>query len=128
MTRQIFCHMTATAVKWDDEHQDYPHERHGWLDPSWDRTELQESRNYVRPLINEPEDSEDLADEISDLMGKYEYWEDNGDGTFYAKDTYDDEDGWIYSTAIHFTVKYQFDTGNWDEKPWHPKTDGKYEL
>lgn len=123
VTRQIFCHMTATAVKWDDEYQDYPNERHGWIDRNWSRTVLFDSRNDTRPLINEPEDSEDLADEIRDVMGEYGWWENNGDGTFYERDSYPESDGWHYSYAIHFTVKYNGEFG-WTEAAWNPVTEG----
>ncbi|MGW0682890.1 hypothetical protein ACWD2L_05950 [Streptomyces sp. NPDC002754] len=127
---RIFAQLTCTRVKWDDEYQDYPHEEHGWVCPS-SRYELYDSRNDVRPIVDEPEDSEELAEEVRDALGFLEGgYEDNADGTFYARDSYTpydmDADGWTYSYALHFVRKF-YGPGGWQEERWHPFKDGGVE-
>lgn len=103
-----------------------PIEEDGWIDPRWSMFILEESRNYVHPLFMEPEDSEDLADEVRDALDRFGAFEDNGDGTFYASDP-QDEGVWRYDYAIHFTRKF-FGPRGWTEEAWHPKNDGNIDI
>lgn len=126
---QIFAHYTCTRVKWecDDEScdhfgcMDYPVEEHGWVDRSWNSRELYESRNDVRPVINLNEDDPELMDEVRGALGWLEGgYENNGDGTFYSKDSYQPYDEpWSYSYALHFTRKF-FGPKGWTEEAWVP--------
>lgn len=126
---KIFAFVTCTRVKWECEDEscdhygcmDYPIEEHGWIDRRWSSRELYENRNDVSPIVSELEDSEDLADEVRDALGWLEGgYRDNGDGTFYARESYQPYDEpWDYSYAIHFTRKFYGDKG-WTEEPWVP--------
>lgn len=96
----------------------------GWIDPSWSRTVLYDSRNDVGTLLSMNESEEDLLDHIEDLLISNlpgEYY-DNGDGTFYSEDaTVDITTGASWEYAIHFKRKY-YDTSIHDfiEVPYVP--------
>lgn len=106
-----------------------PIEEHGWVDRSWSPTVLHDSRNDVNPAINLDENDEDLGDEVRELLEWLEGgYENNGDGTFYARDSYKPhEDAWSYEYAVHFTRKDN-PSGTYNELPWHPVRDGKIQL
>lgn len=137
MSGHIFAHISCTRVNWDcddvecdhDGCMDYPNEEHGWIDRSWSPTVLHDSRNDVSPVVSLDEGDEDLAEEVRDALGWLEGGcEDNGDGTFYASDSYHPyTETWSYDYAIHFTVKYHNGQG-WVEHAWHPVKDGGIEL
>ncbi|MBD0739815.1 hypothetical protein [Streptomyces sp. CBMA29] len=120
---QIFAFVTASVVRSNGA------EEHGWIDTWWSRTELQEARNYAPPVVNLPEDDEDLAEYVRDAIGEnLGVYFDNGDGTFYAEDAHQDVktgDHWSY--AMHFKRKYLGPNG-WTETDWHPVADGGITL
>lgn len=111
-------------------------EEHGWIDRSWSRTCLHESRNDVRPAINstdydltDPDENEEFEQDIRELLewlpGGFH---DNGNGSFYSKsrdETYTDP--WEYEYAVHFSRKF-FGPNGRAEVPWHPVTDGGMTL
>lgn len=122
---QIFAFITATAVSLEDD-ENSRRERNGWIDRE-DMTELEESRNYVRPLISVDEsDAETLAEEIRDVLGDGSLYEDNGDGTYYGI-TENVHDGWSFTYAVHFKRKYLGSAG-YVEVAWHPENDGGISL
>ena len=129
----IFAFVTATRVKWeqDDEGNTFEDatEEHGWIDRRWSTTTLYDSRNDVSPVVDCDERDEDLADEVIDALQWLEGgYEDNGDGTFYAADSFQPYDEpWSYSYALHFVRKDLSDLG-WRETPWHPVKDGGITL
>lgn len=121
---KIYAYMTGERYTPESiEHGDA--EERGWVDPSWSRRVFHESRNDVRPLMDEwmPHDNlpdvlrpESLADIVADVLAELGSYEDNGDGTFYGVDSHDDyETGETYRYAIHFVLKDS--TG---ERSWHP--------
>lgn len=125
---QVFAFYTCTRVRWEDDEEgnpiEDPVEEHGWVDRGWSPYVLHESRNDVRPAISLDEGSEDLADEVREALGWLEGgFNDNGDGTFYAAESYkpfhDNPEGWDYSYAVHFTHKTVGING-WCEVPWIP--------
>ena len=128
---RVFAFMTGERVTPESaERGDF--EESGWVDPSWSRRMLHESRNDVRPLMSEDTDSEDLADAVTAALAELGAYADNGDGTFYGQDSKSDfttGDDWTY--AVHFTVKYR-DPGRPDAEPfagyierdWHPSETG----
>ena len=128
---QIFAHYTCTRVMWEQDEDgmpvsDSPVEEHGWIDRRWSSTQLYDNRNNVSPVINLCEFSkEELAEEVEEALEWLEGgYEDNGDGTFYASESYQPyTEPWSYSYAIHFTRKYYGALG-WVEQPWHPVKDG----
>lgn len=130
---KVLAYYTCTRVMWerDDEGDPYgcPTEEHGWIDRSWSSRELQESRNYVRPVVDLNEGDGGLTDEVRDALGWLEGgYEDNGDGTFYSRDSYSPPDEpWSYSYALHFTRKF-FGPKGWTEERWHPVRDGGLAL
>ena len=106
-------------------------EDHGWIDRGWSSRVLHESRNDVSPVVDasvsvDESDHEDLVDQVLDALGWLEGgYEDNGDGTFYASDSYQPYDEpWSYSYALHFTLKRHSASEGWNEKPWHPEHAG----
>lgn len=102
-------------------------EESGWIDRSWSRRVLHDSRNDVSPAVDADEsDLTTLADETADVLGWLEGgFEDYGSGTFYASESYVPfDDPWDYSYAVHFVQKFYGPDG-WSEKPWHPVRDGK---
>lgn len=127
----IYAYYTCTRVKWECEDDscdhygclDYPIEEHGWVDRHWSSRALFESRNDVDPIVKLDEDSEDLEDEVKDALGWLEGgpelgYENNGDGTFYSRESYQPYDEpWRYSYDLHFTRKFCGDKG-WVEEPW----------
>ncbi len=127
---RILAYYTCTRVKWDCgdescEHfgcMDYPIEEHGWVDRRWNRLLLADSRNDVRPAVDMDETDPDLMDEIRDALDWLDGgYDDNIDGTFYAKDSYDPfDEPWSYSYALHFTRKYLGPRG-WVEESWAPE-------
>ena len=122
----IFAFMTADAVSIDGT-EDEREERHGWIDKEWSMTVLHESRNDVSPLVSvEESDAETLADEIRDVLGDGSLYFDNGDGSFYAHDS-TEEDGFSWTYAVHFKRKFLGSNG-WIETDWHPETDGGISL
>lgn len=124
--------MTGTAVTWsDDESGDYTDE-HGWIDTTWSRHELFDSRNDVRPVATydteDPDAREDyptLNDWIRATVAEYlGAAEDNGDGTWYAADSHEvcdfcltDEAGRSFSFALHFDTKGYDGRRGWHEDP-----------
>lgn len=101
-------------------------EESGWIDRSWSPRVLHDSRNDVRPVVDVDEsDAETLAEEVTDALGWLEGgYNDNGDGTFYAADSYKPcDEPWSYSYALHFVRKF-YGSNGWTEKPWHPKSAG----
>lgn len=104
-------------------------EEHGWIDRRWSSITLHDSRNDVTPVVDCDERSEDLEDEVIDALWWLEGgYEDNGDGTFYASDSYQPyTEPWNYSYALHFVKKDLVD-GRWTETPWHPVKDGGITL
>lgn len=131
----IYAFLTCTRVRWEEDAEgnpiEEPVEDHGWVDRSWSPYVLHESRNDVRPEVDEPEDSEDLADTVREALGRLGAYEDNGDGTFYGQDDdkpfHDNPEGWRYSYALHFTRKGGASEG-YAERPWHPVNDGGITL
>lgn len=95
-------------------------EENGWIDRAWNSRVLHDSRNDVSPVVScDLDNAYDLFTEVKDalewLPGGYT---DNGDGTFYAKDSYEPLDGpWYYSYALHFVWKKCTNKG-WVEVPW----------
>lgn len=121
---RIFAFMTATAVEIAPEAEDSGIELRGWIDKEWSMTTLHDSRNDVRPLMNVDETAtDDLSEEISDILGDGSLWEDNGDGDFYSKETRI-EDGYEYSYCVHFHRRFIASDGSWAETEWHPENDG----
>lgn len=106
-----------------------PMEEHGWVDRYWSTTTLYDSRNDVRPVVDEDESSEDLEEEVIAALGWLEGgYEDNGDGTFYASQSYQPyTEEWNYSYALHFVRKYHNGT-TYVEVPWHPFRDGGIKI
>lgn len=154
MSGRILAYVTCTRVKWecqghvDDDATltsgagvgettycdggcvDYPIEEHGWVDVYYSPRYLDESRNDVRPLVSEWEENrEELQAEITSALEWLEGgYEDNGDGTFYARESYSPMDEpWRYSYAIHFTRKFLGPNGFAEEK-WHPVKDGGFKI
>jgi len=120
----IFAFMTADAV--DHHGEDDYTERHGWIDPSWSRTTLFESRNDVEPLLNMSEQDPELWERVRDIVDSHA--EDNGDGTFYGVDECQDfATGTVWTYAIHFKRKFYGTTG-WTEEAWHPTADAGVPL
>jgi hypothetical protein len=123
----VFAFMTGSAVEISPEDENGGVELNGWIDQSWSMTHLHDSRNDVRPLMNLDEtDYEGLVDEIRDILGNGEMWEDNGDGSFYSKGSRT-EDGMEYTYAVHFKLKSHSESG-WIETDWHPERDGGISL
>lgn len=104
-------------------------QENGWIDRRWSSTVLYDSRNDVSPVVDADTDSEELADEVRDALGWLEGgFTDNGDGTFYAEESYQPfDEPWDYSYALHFVRKYLGAKG-YVEVPWHPVKDGGIEL
>lgn len=132
---QIFAHYTCSRVMWEEDEEGFPFEEpteeHGWIDRRWSSTQLYESRNDVSPVINLDEESEELPDEVRDALGWLDGgYEDNGNGTFYASESYQPyTEPWHYSYAIHFSRKSRdHATGEWVERSWHPVRDGGISL
>ena len=127
---RIKAFMSCTKVSYHGEGCDDYTEEHGWVDPSWSRTEIYESRNDVAPMVDEDVNSADLADYIRDVMEKWGPWESNGNGLFYRTDgdSFGDreelEDPGTYSYAIHFHVKRLDGNRGWVEDDWCPIEDG----
>lgn len=120
MSGKVYAFMTATAVEIRPDDENGGIELNGYIDQDWSMTTLNDSRNDVLPLVNEwQDDTEALEESVRDVLGDGSLWEDNGDGTFYSKDSRT-EDGMDYTYAVHFHVKDAI--GN--ETPWHPETDG----
>lgn len=100
-------------------------EEHGWVDRGWSPYVLHESRNDAPPVVDCPEeDDERLAEECRAALEWLDGGaEDNGDGTFYAREGYtpfqDNFEGWEYSYALHFVRKFYGPDG-WTEEPWIP--------
>jgi hypothetical protein len=122
MMATIRAYLTCTRVKWEDENPD-PLQEDGWVDLSWNPYQLRDHQDDVRPVMDcDESDPYELSEEtrkaLDTLPGGYA---DNGDGTFYARDTYQPlyGDGWDYAYALHFSR---------DDTPWHPVTDGHLEL
>jgi hypothetical protein len=122
---QIFAHYTCTRVKWEQDDEGFPieepTEEHGWVDRYRNSRALYDSRNYVRPIVSLYEDDPILMDEVRDALDWLEGgYENNGDGTFYAKESRDPfDEPWSYSYALHFTRKFLGPKG-WTEEPWSP--------
>lgn len=129
MPDMIFGFFTATRVQWVGEDPD-PMEEHGWVDMTWNRRVLFDSRNDVYPYIMLWSDDPYLAEEVNNALSELPGgWEDNGDGTFYAADADSPwDEPWEYHYAIHFTRKFQDADGNWHKVPWHPWHEGKIVL
>jgi hypothetical protein len=126
MAGMVYAFMTADAVSLDGG-EDEREELNGWIDQDWSMTVLHDSRNDVLPLVKEWEsDTEELTDSVRDVLGDGSLWEDNGDGTFYAMDSRED-DGFSFTYAVHFFVKDCIN-GAWCETPWHPEKDGGISL
>lgn len=128
MSDQIFAFVTCTRVRWEGEDSD-PVEECGWVDVSWSPRQLEESRNYVRPFMSVKSDAETLQYEVECVLDWLDGgYEDNGDGTFYSRDSYQPHDEpWSYTYAVHFIRKYFGDKG-WTESAWHPKCDGGLDI
>jgi hypothetical protein len=97
-------------------------EEHGWIDRRWSSRELYDSRNDVSPVINLNENDPDLMDEVRDALGWLDGgYEDNGDGTFCAAESYQPPDEpWVYSYALHFKRKFRDSECRWTEESWIP--------
>lgn len=107
-----------------------PIEENGWVDRRWSATTLYDNRNDVSPVVDVDEsDRETLEEDVRDALGWLEGgYNDNGDGTFYAADSYQPYDEpWSYSYALHFKRKYLGANG-YVEVPWHPVKDGGITL
>ena len=129
----IYAFITCTRIKWECEDEgcehygcmDYPQEEDGWIDRRWSPYVLYDSRNDVTPVVDVDESStEDLANEVQDALSWLEGgYENCGDGTFYANETYQPyDDPWGYSYALHFMRKFYGPKG-WTEEPWTPPAD-----
>lgn len=115
---------TSDTVRLED-----PIEENGWVDRRWSTT-LFDSHNDVSPVVDvDLSDRETLEDEVRDALEWLEGgYEDNGDGTFYASDSYQPyTEPWSYRYALHFVRKY-YGANGYVEVPWHPVTDGGITL
>lgn len=117
----VFAFMTATAVD-----PDTSEEQHGWVDPGWSRTKLHDSRNDVGALCSVSLDldgfpGEDGEEELfGAVMENLGGARDNGDGSFYGDDEWQDPSTGVYWTyAVHFVRKFPGDSG-WVEEPYRP--------
>lgn len=121
MSKRIYAFYTATSVNPDGE------EEYGWIDRDWSRTELHDSRNYVRAVINLDDDHPDLQDEIIDAVDWIGPAVNNGDGAIYGEDEYSplygDRADNTYTYAIHFKAKYH-NGQEWVEEDWDPEAHG----
>lgn len=119
----IYAFISCTRVKWEGED---PIEEHGWIDWDWSPYVLFDGRNEVGPVMKCDENDEFLASDVQEALGRLEGdYEDNGDGTFCAKGSYQPHDSeWSYTYALHFTRK-GYGTDGWYEEPWHPFKDGR---
>lgn len=136
-TGHIFAFYTGDRVRWEQDDEgntlEDPIVESGWVDRSWSPYTFFDSRNDVRPAVDvDLSDREALQDEITDALGFLDGgYEDNGDGTFYAREGYapfhDNPEGWEYTYALHFKRKYLGKDG-YVEVPWHPVMDGGIEL
>lgn len=124
----IFAFVTADVVMkpeyFDQEElEDYS----GWVDPQFNRFELHESRNYVRPIVDCDESDPDLADYVREALESFGPLTDEGTGSFYAVDEESDDNGNVWTYALHFTRKHHGPNG-WTEDPWHPVSNGGLTL
>lgn len=138
MNGHIFAFITCTRVNWEcgvlacDHYgcMDYPNEERGWIDRRWSKTQLFDNRNDVSPVVDvDLSDPDSLQDEITDALSWLEGgYEDNGDGSFYARDSYKPyTEAWDYSYVLHFTRKY-YGANGYVEEPWHPARDGGFNI
>jgi hypothetical protein len=124
LSGHIFAFITCTRVMWPEGSED-PIEEHGWIDRRWSTTTLYDNRNDVGPVVDvDLSDTETLGEEVRDALGWLEGgYNDNGDGTFYAADSYQPyEEPWNYSYALHFVRKFYGPKG-WTEEAWTPPAD-----
>lgn len=131
MSDHIYAWFTADRVRWEEDSED-PITENGWVDWSWSPYVLHDGRNDVRPAVDSTTDAEDFQDDVREALGRLEGgYEDNGDGTFYSRDSYtplhDNPEGWSYTYALHFRRKYLGPKG-WTEEAWHPVRDGGLEI
>lgn len=118
----LFVFMTADTHSPDSEWT-----MSGWIDPGWSRTVLHESRNDVGPVVSEdldsdghpsPEGEEEIFDAVHNNLGAFE---DNGDGTFYGQDVYQEpETGQYWTYALHF-VRKGYDGTDFTEERYRPQ-------
>lgn len=102
-----------------------PLEEDGWIDRRWSVTTLYDNRNDVSPVVDvDLSDAEELGDQVRDALEWLEGgYDDNGDGTFYAADSYRPYDEpWSYSYALHFVRKFYGPNG-FTEEAWTPPAD-----
>lgn len=125
---KVFAFMTGERHTPESiEHGDA--EERGWVDPRWSKRTFWESRNDVRPVMEEwmPHDNlpdvlrpDDLGESVREALAELGAFTDNGDGTFYAADAEEDfETGNSYTYALHFVAK----DGS-GERGWHPSEAG----
>jgi len=112
---RITAWMTASQTVFNDTEEGYT-EEHGWIDPPWSRTQLHDSRNDVRPLLDLWIEDDDLTEELRDILIGFN---DNGDGSYYGNETesFRPNESWHY--AIHLKHKF-FGPDGWVEAPYHP--------
>lgn len=94
----------------------------GWVDPNWNRFEVLDSRNDVRPIfqftrrdylgwgIGEDEAAEMIRTDVQEALAAYGCSRSDDDGTFYA----DDEDtdyttGRTITFAAHVSARFYFE-------------------
>jgi hypothetical protein len=124
----IYAFLKADRVEFTGQGCDDYTEESGWIDRDWSLTELHESRNDVRPVISEDEGSEDLADQVREILGNPLHLDGNGEGTFYLPDEYIAEDGSSWTYRVLFTRKHHDSRNGWIEDDWHPVRDGGVTL
>lgn len=128
MQGMLYVFATADVVTTESaEHGDA--DRRGWVS-DLNGSEVEESRNYVRPLVNlywplsDPRnfdvylDEDDVRQEVRSLLYDLGAYDNNGDGTLYAADSatfdYSTDEAWLY--ALHAFVKHNGPNG-WTETP-----------
>lgn len=125
----IHCFMTANRLNVDPDENPNGDTENGWVAAQWSRRTLFDNRNDAGTVFSTPSDSFDLYDDVdnalNDLPGG---WDDNGDGTFYAKDDERHfEDPYSFSYALHFVEK-DLGPDGYFERPWLPFQSVGYRL
>lgn len=122
-TGHIFAFLSATKITRTGPGDDDYTEEYGYVDPSWSRTEIQESRNDCRPVVDCDIRDEDMADYVREAIEGLGYPVDDGDGRFYGQDETTDEDGASWTYSLKFVRKFYGPNG-WTEEDWHPANGG----
>jgi hypothetical protein len=119
----IYAFLSGMRVQCDPTGSGNHNDEHGYVDPNWSRTDLFESRNDVRPIVDCDIRDEDLADYVREAIEGLGLPSDNGDGRFYGQDEHAADDGSVWTYALTFIRKFHGPNG-WTEQDWHPANDG----